>query len=128
MLGVVFKLFVVEKQLFARREHEFGAAVITLENSVDKFHGRLPQSRKRRRIGRDLIACRSVSLSSIVLTPTRARTALLNEAAKYSGSEYQKLNPSLALAAQVCQHIFWKVCRDVPSEYPNWHNPLGEQA
>jgi hypothetical protein len=30
MLGVVFELFVVEKQLFARRKHKVGAAVIAL--------------------------------------------------------------------------------------------------
>ena len=45
MLGVVLELFVVEKQLFAGGEHELRSAIVTLQNSVDKFHGRLPQSR-----------------------------------------------------------------------------------
>lgn len=45
MLGVVLELFVVEEKLLTRGEYEFGAAVIALQNSIDKFHGRLPQSR-----------------------------------------------------------------------------------
>ena len=48
MLGVVLELFVVEKQLFAGGEHELRPAIVTLQNSVDKFHGRLPQSRRNR--------------------------------------------------------------------------------
>jgi hypothetical protein len=35
----------VKEKLLARGEHKFGAAVRTLQNPVDKFHGRLPQSR-----------------------------------------------------------------------------------
>jgi hypothetical protein len=42
MLGVVLELFIVEKNLLARGEHKFGAAVDTLEDSIGEFHGRLP--------------------------------------------------------------------------------------
>jgi hypothetical protein len=36
----------VEEQLFACGKDELGAAIEALQNSVDKFHGRLPQSRE----------------------------------------------------------------------------------
>lgn len=42
-LGVVRELFVVEEELLASREHELGAAIDALQNSIRKFHGRLPQ-------------------------------------------------------------------------------------
>jgi len=42
VLGIVFELFIVEKQLLAGREHKVGAAIIALQYSVDEFHGRLP--------------------------------------------------------------------------------------
>jgi len=45
VLGIVFELLVVKKQLLARGEHKLDSAVMTLQNSVDEFHGRLPQSR-----------------------------------------------------------------------------------
>jgi hypothetical protein len=45
-LGVVFKLFVVEKELFARGKDEFFFAIYTLEHSIRKFHGRLPYAGK----------------------------------------------------------------------------------
>jgi hypothetical protein len=48
MPGVVLELFVVEKQLLARRENKLGAAIVALQDSVDEFHGRLPRSRKSR--------------------------------------------------------------------------------
>ena len=38
VLGVVFKLFIVEKDLLACREDEFGAAVRALEYSIGEFH------------------------------------------------------------------------------------------
>lgn len=41
-LGVVFELFVVEKELLARRENEIGAAVYALQYAILEFHGRLP--------------------------------------------------------------------------------------
>jgi hypothetical protein len=49
MLGVVFELLVVEKQLLACGEYKLSAAVMTLQHSVYEFHGRLPQSRERGR-------------------------------------------------------------------------------
>jgi hypothetical protein len=42
VLGVVFELFVVEEDLFARCKNELGSAVDTLEDSIGEFHGRLP--------------------------------------------------------------------------------------
>jgi len=53
MLGVVLELFVVKEKLLTRGEHKFGAAVVTLQDSVDKFHGRLPQSRGTFEIGHE---------------------------------------------------------------------------
>jgi hypothetical protein len=41
MPGVVHELFVVEKQLLARRKYEFGAAVHTFQYAIGEFHGRL---------------------------------------------------------------------------------------
>jgi hypothetical protein len=38
VLGVVFKLFVVEKHLLAGSENKFGAAVYALQNSIREFH------------------------------------------------------------------------------------------
>ena len=46
MLGIVLEFFVVEEQLFACGKDELGAAIEALQNSVDKFHGRLPQRRE----------------------------------------------------------------------------------
>jgi hypothetical protein len=43
-LGVVLELLVVEKQLLARGEHKFFAAINALEGSIGKFHGRLPRT------------------------------------------------------------------------------------
>jgi hypothetical protein len=43
MLRIIFELLVVKEKLLARGEHKFGAAVTAFQNSVDKFHGRLPQ-------------------------------------------------------------------------------------
>lgn len=45
-LGIVLKLFVVEKELFARCKHEITSAVIALENSIRKLHGRFPHAGK----------------------------------------------------------------------------------
>ena len=45
-LRVVFKLFIVEKKLLTRGEYELIAAVYALENSILKFHGRLPREGK----------------------------------------------------------------------------------
>jgi hypothetical protein len=42
VLGVVLKLFVVEKHLLACRKNELGAAVNACEDSIGKFHCRLP--------------------------------------------------------------------------------------
>jgi hypothetical protein len=41
VFGVVLELFIVEKQLLARRKNELGAAVDTLQNTIGEFHGRL---------------------------------------------------------------------------------------
>ena len=45
-LRVVHKLFVVEEQLLTRGEHKLSAAVDAGQNSIVKFHGRLPQRRE----------------------------------------------------------------------------------
>jgi len=39
VFGVVLELFIVEKQLFAGREYKLGPAVVTLQYSIDEFHG-----------------------------------------------------------------------------------------
>jgi hypothetical protein len=41
VFGVVFELFIVEKELLAGRKNELGAAVDTLQNSIGEFHGQL---------------------------------------------------------------------------------------
>jgi hypothetical protein len=46
MLGVVLELFVVKEKLLTSGEHEFGTAVVALQNPIDEFHGRLPQRRE----------------------------------------------------------------------------------
>jgi len=38
-LGVVFELFIVEEQLFARRKHKLGGAVDTRQYSIGEIHG-----------------------------------------------------------------------------------------
>jgi hypothetical protein len=38
-LGFIFKLFVAEKELFARREYEICPAINALQNLVLEFHG-----------------------------------------------------------------------------------------
>ena len=43
-LGVVFEFLVLEKDLLACGENEFGAAVNAREYSISEFHGRLPWS------------------------------------------------------------------------------------
>lgn len=47
MLGVVLELFVVKEELLARGEHKLRSAVITFQNPIDKFHGRLPEAGNR---------------------------------------------------------------------------------
>jgi hypothetical protein len=54
VLRVVFELFIVEEQLLASGKHEFRTAVTALQDSVDKFHGRLPQRKEQRSLGHDL--------------------------------------------------------------------------
>jgi hypothetical protein len=44
VLGVVLELFVVEKKLLTRGEHKLRAAIVALQHSVDKFHGRFPKA------------------------------------------------------------------------------------
>src|SRR5580658_6555684 len=52
VLGVVFELFVVEKDLLAGRKHKLGAAVAALQYSIGKFHGQAtPNREEHRRIG-----------------------------------------------------------------------------
>jgi hypothetical protein len=41
VFGVVFELFIVEKQLLAGRKNELGATVDALQNSIGEFHGQL---------------------------------------------------------------------------------------
>jgi hypothetical protein len=45
-LRVVFKLFIVEEKLLTRGEDKFITAIYALENSILKFHGRLPREGK----------------------------------------------------------------------------------
>ena len=66
-LGVVFEILIVEEELLACGEDEFGAAVNTLEYLVREFHGRLPRSREPAEIGHDLRCAGPVSLSSYVV-------------------------------------------------------------
>jgi hypothetical protein len=47
MLGIVFELFVVEKQLLAGRENKIGPAIVALQYSVNEFHW--PASLRRER-------------------------------------------------------------------------------
>jgi hypothetical protein len=42
VLGIIFELLVVKKQLFAGCKHKVGAAIAALQHSVDEFHDRLP--------------------------------------------------------------------------------------
>jgi hypothetical protein len=49
VLGVVFELLIVEEDLFARREHKFGATVVAFQHSIGEFHDRLPRNRDIRR-------------------------------------------------------------------------------
>jgi hypothetical protein len=44
--GVVFKLFIVEEKLLTSGENKFIAAVYAFEDSILKFHGRLPREGK----------------------------------------------------------------------------------
>jgi hypothetical protein len=41
VFGVVFELFIVEKELLAGSKNELGAAVDTFQDSIGEFHGRL---------------------------------------------------------------------------------------
>jgi hypothetical protein len=59
VFGIVLELLIVEEELLARGEHKFGAAVSTLQNPVDEFHGRLPQRRKGRSSAINMRARRS---------------------------------------------------------------------
>jgi hypothetical protein len=54
MFGIVFELFIVEKQLLTRGEHKLCSAVTTLQQPVSKFHGRLPQKKECRLLGNQL--------------------------------------------------------------------------
>ena len=50
-LGVVLEILVVEEELFARGEDEFGTAINALEYFIREFHGRLPGRRELAEIG-----------------------------------------------------------------------------
>ncbi len=54
MLGIVLELFVVEKELLTGGENELCPAVVALQNSVDKFHGRFPKTGRTVEIGHEL--------------------------------------------------------------------------
>jgi hypothetical protein len=41
VFGVVFELFIVEKELLAGRKNELGAAIDTFQDSISEFHGQL---------------------------------------------------------------------------------------
>lgn len=45
-LRIVLELLFVKEELFTCGEHKFLTAIHALENSIGKFHGRLPQNRK----------------------------------------------------------------------------------
>jgi hypothetical protein len=46
MLWVILELLIVEEQLLASRKNKLGVTIVALQNSVDKFHGRLPWDRE----------------------------------------------------------------------------------
>ena len=76
VFGVILELFVVEKELLTGGEDKLSPAVITLQNSVGKFHGLLPRCRERRRNRPWSSACRSRFPVFVRLAVTRARTAI----------------------------------------------------
>jgi hypothetical protein len=51
VLGIVLKLFVVEKDLLAGRKDKLGAAVAALQYSVCEFHGQASPNRGRTESG-----------------------------------------------------------------------------
>jgi len=75
VLRIVLELFVVKEELLAGGEYKLSAAVITFQNSVFKFHGRLPQYRDGAEIGHGPQLAGPVSLFSYVEHVTRARAA-----------------------------------------------------
>jgi hypothetical protein len=84
VLGLVFELLVVEKELLAGGEYKLCAAVAALQNSVDEFHGRLPQRRELVEIGHEHYQLAGpVSLLRAVIT-TRARAATSSAANRMS--------------------------------------------
>jgi hypothetical protein len=48
VLGLILELFIVEEKLLAGGKYKIGSTVAARQNSVGKFHGRLPQSREIR--------------------------------------------------------------------------------
>jgi hypothetical protein len=72
-LGVVFKLFIVKKELLTRGEHKFIAAIYALQDSIGKFHGRLPREGKKNRP--DAPRARSRFPVLVPRSTTRARAA-----------------------------------------------------
>jgi hypothetical protein len=46
VFGLILELLVVEEKLLAGGKYKLGSAVAARQNSVCKFHGRLPQSRE----------------------------------------------------------------------------------
>jgi hypothetical protein len=78
VLGVVFELFVVEKQLLAGGKHKVGATVSTFQYSIVEIHGRLPCNRELFPIRPCLLRRVAVGGDPCSLSryTTRARTAV----------------------------------------------------
>jgi hypothetical protein len=74
-LGIIFELLVVKKDLLTGGEYKFSAAVDARQDSIGKFHGRLPRSKDiQPKSAMDCESCRSRFLVSVRDTP-RARAA-----------------------------------------------------
>ena len=83
VFGVVFELFVVEKDLLACRKNKLGAAVDTLEDSIGEFHGRLPSQEMQPK-------------SATALTKLAGRGSLLSFVVHFKG-------PGPHLKSAVCE-------------------------
>jgi hypothetical protein len=77
MFGVVFKLFIVEKELLASSKNKIGAAVNTFQDSISEFHASLPRRESHTDSDHGLIKNLPVAVPCPLSgSTTRARTAL----------------------------------------------------
>jgi hypothetical protein len=76
VFGVVFKLFIVEKELLAGRKNKLGAAVDTLQDAIGEFHASLPRRESHTDSNHGLIKNLPVAVPCPLSgRTTRARTA-----------------------------------------------------